>query len=65
MKILVWVLLGAAAGLIFGVLLSEFIAVAGMLVAREPVGVKFLPLYLAVAFAAIAALVATVRGRGR
>ncbi|MFC7548499.1 DUF5957 family protein [Plantactinospora sp. GCM10030261] len=65
MKILIWAVIGAVGGLVFGLLLSEFIAITGMLLSERPTGVKFLPVYLAVAFAAVGAILAAVRDRRR
>lgn len=48
--------LGALAGLVAGLVLSEVIGIAGFVLAHRAVGVRFLPLYLAAAFAVLAPL---------
>jgi hypothetical protein len=55
--------LGALAGLVAGLMLSEVIGIAGFVLAHRAVGIRFLPLYLAAAFALLAPAVAAARRR--
>jgi Family of unknown function (DUF5957)/Family of unknown function (DUF6220) len=51
--LLVWVLAGAAGGLTAGVILSNLIGIISFFVFDQPVGIKFLPFYLAALSAVI------------
>jgi uncharacterized membrane protein len=50
-------LLGLIGGVIAGVALSEIIGIVGYLVLDSAVGIKFLPIYLAILFAVVALVV--------
>ena len=50
-------LLGLIGGVIAGVALSEIIGIVGYLVFDSAVGIKFLPIYLAIIFAVVALVV--------
>lgn len=54
MRTLLVTLLALAAGFIAGVILSELIGVIGFLWMGQAVGMKYLPVYLAAVFAAVA-----------
>jgi Family of unknown function (DUF5957) len=47
--------IGFVAGFLTGLVLSEIIGVTGFLLTGQAVGVKYLPVYLAVTFAVVAA----------
>jgi hypothetical protein len=65
MKAAVAVVVGLITGFLAGILLSEIIGIAGFVLTRRAIGVKYLPIYLAIAFA-VAAPVARARiRRGR
>ncbi len=51
------VAIGLIAGLVTGIVLSEIIGIIGVVVLSRAVGVKYLPIYLAVAFAVAAPVV--------
>jgi len=65
MKAAVAVVVGLITGFITGIVLSEIIGIAGFVLARRAVGVKYLPIYLAIAFAVAAPLVRARIRRGR
>jgi len=65
MKAAVAVVVGLVTGFIAGIVLSEIIGIAGFVLARRAVGVKYLPIYLAIAFAVAAPLVRARIRRGR
>ena len=64
MKIFLITLLALAGGFLAGVLLSEVIGIVGVLVFQRVVGIKFLPVYLAILTAG-AALVMQLATRRR
>jgi hypothetical protein len=47
-------MIGLVAGFLAGIVLSEIVGVVGFLMFGQAVGIKYLPIYLAVAFAIIA-----------
>jgi multisubunit Na+/H+ antiporter MnhE subunit len=57
MKAAVAVVVGLITGLVVGIVLSEIIGVAGFVLTRRAVGIKYLPIYLAIAFAVAAPIV--------
>jgi multisubunit Na+/H+ antiporter MnhE subunit len=65
MKSAVAVVIGLITGFVAGIVLSEIIGVAGFVLTRRGVGIKYLPIYLAIAFAVAAPLVRTRIRRGR
>ena len=64
MKTFLITLLALAGGFLAGVLLSEVIGIVGVLVFQRVVGIKFLPVYLAILTAG-AALVIQLSDRRR
>jgi uncharacterized protein YacL len=64
MKTAVVTVLAVVGGLVAGLVLSEIIGIIGMLVFGTPAGIKFLPVYLALA-CAVAAPVLYRRSRRR
>jgi len=64
MRTIVVALLGLFGGAIAGVAISEIIGIVGYLVFDSAVGIKFLPIYLAILFAVVA-LVMDARLRRR
>ena len=48
------IFIALAGGFVAGILLSEVIGIAGMLLFQRAVGIKYLPVYLAIACAVIA-----------
>jgi hypothetical protein len=64
MKTAVVTVLAVACGLVAGLVLSEIIGIIGMLVFGTAAGIKFLPVYLALA-CAVAAPVLCLRFRRR
>lgn len=54
MKTIIAAGVGFIVGFIAGIALSELIGIAGYLLTGEAVGIKYLSLYLAVAFAIVA-----------
>ena len=56
-RTMVAALLGLIGGVIAGVALSEIIGIVGYLVFDSAVGIKFLPIYLAILFAVVALVV--------
>lgn len=66
MRVLIALVIGLAGGFLLGLVLSQVIAIAGLLLFDQLVGIKFLPIYLAVAGAVIAPLVeARIRRRAQ
>lgn len=63
-KALGWVLVAVVCGFMSGVLLSEVIGIVGYLAFHRPVGIKFLPVYLAGASGALT-LILLLRSRRR
>ena len=57
MRTIVVALLGLFGGAIAGVAISEIIGIVGYLVFDSAVGIKFLPIYLAILFAVVALVV--------
>jgi|SRR5215216_1632287 len=57
MRTMVAALLGLIGGVIAGVVISEIIGIVGYLVFDSAVGIKFLPIYLAILFAVVALVV--------
>jgi O-antigen ligase len=57
MRTLAAVLLGLGGGVIAGLVISEIIGIVGVLVFGKAVGIKYLPIYLAILFAALAPVV--------
>lgn len=53
MKTLGWTLVALVCGFIGGVMLSEVIGIVGYLVFHQAVGIRFLPVYLAVISAGV------------
>jgi hypothetical protein len=51
MKAAVAVVVGLATGFFVGIALSEIIGVVGFVLTRRPVGIRYLPIYLAIGFA--------------
>jgi uncharacterized protein DUF5957 len=51
------IILGIVGGLVAGLVLSEIIGIIGMLVFGTAAGIKFLPVYLAIAAAVAAPLI--------
>ena len=64
MRVFVALFVGLAGGFVVGLVLSQVIAIAGLLLVNQPLGIKFLPIYLAVAGAVIAPFIAA-RSRRR
>lgn len=64
MRLLIALVVGLAGGFLLGLALSQVIAMVGLLLVSQPVGIKFLPIYLALAGAVIAPIVAA-RNRRR
>jgi hypothetical protein len=54
MKAAVAVVVGLITGVLVGIVLSEIIGIVGFVLTRRAVGIKYLPIYLAVAFAVAA-----------
>jgi hypothetical protein len=57
MRALAAALLGLIGGVVAGVVISEIIGIVGFLVFDSAVGIKYLPIYLAILFAALAPVV--------
>lgn len=57
MRVVIALVVGVAGGFALGLVLSQVIAVVGLLLFDQLVGIKFLPIYLAIAGAVIAPLV--------
>ena len=57
MRTVVAALLGLIGGVIAGVAISEIIGIVGYLVFDSAVGIKFLPIHLAILFAVVALFV--------
>ncbi|NTU78782.1 MAG: hypothetical protein HGA45_05165 [Chloroflexales bacterium] len=49
MRIFIALVVGLAGGFLLGLVLSQVIAIVGLLLVSQPVGIKFLPIYLALA----------------
>lgn len=64
MRIVIALVVGLAGGFLLGLVLSQLIAIGGLLLVHQPLGIKFLPIYLAITGAVIAPIVAT-RNRRR
>jgi hypothetical protein len=65
-KTAVTVAVGLVAGFFAGIVLSEIIAIIGFLISGNAVGIKYLPIYLAVACAVVTPAVhARTRRRSR
>jgi len=54
MKLAYSIGLGLVGGLVGGLLLSELIGIIGYLIFQKPVGIKYLPIFCAIACAAAA-----------
>jgi hypothetical protein len=63
MRLLIVGVLGSLAGIVAGLVLSEVIGIVGYLATGDAVGIKFLPLYLAVVLAVVAPLIDARRRR--
>ena len=63
MKTLIITLIALAGGFLAGILLSEVIGVVGVLLFQRVVGIKFLPVYLAVLAAGAALTIQLVTRR--
>jgi hypothetical protein len=57
MRTILVILLALLAGFLAGLVLSEVIGIAGVLFFARPLGIKYLPVYLAVLFAGVAFVV--------
>ena len=64
MKIVAWTLVALVCGYIAGIVLSEVIGIVGYLVFHQAVGIRFLPVYLAV-ISAVVVLAAGLLSRRR
>jgi hypothetical protein len=64
MKAIVASVIGAITGFLLGILLSEIIGIVGFVLTRRPVGIRYLPIYLAIGFAVAAPVVRARIGRG-
>jgi hypothetical protein len=64
MRIVIALVVGLVGGFLLGLVLSQVIAILGLLLVNQPLGIKFLPIYLALAGAVIAPIVAA-RSRRR
>lgn len=51
--LLIWALGGAAGGFTAGILFSNVIAIVGLILVDKPIGIKFLPIYMAACSAVI------------
>jgi hypothetical protein len=58
-------LFGLIGGVVAGLMLSEIIGIVGYLVFDSAVGIKFLPIYLAIVFAVVAPAAVDARFRRR
>jgi hypothetical protein len=56
MKAIVVAVVGSVIGFLLGIVLSEIIGIVGFVLAGRPVGIKYLPIYLALGFAVAAPL---------
>ena len=65
MKAVVAVVVGSIAGFVAGIVLSEIIGIAGFVLTGRAVGIRYLPIYLALAFAVAAPVVRARIRRGR
>jgi hypothetical protein len=65
MKAVAAMLVGLITGFIAGIVLSEIIGIVGFALTQRPVGIKYLPIYLAIAFAVAAPVVRARIRRGR
>ena len=54
MRIVIAILLGLVGGFFAGIVISQVIGIIGMLVFQQAIGIKFLPIYTALAGAIIA-----------
>jgi hypothetical protein len=57
MRVLIALVVGVIGGFALGLVIAQVIAVVGLLLFDQLVGIKFLPIYLAIAGAVIAPLV--------
>lgn len=57
MRILFGIIVGFIGGFILGIALSSVIAVAGILILQEPIGIKFLTYYTAVICAVLVPII--------
>lgn len=57
MRTVIALVVGLAGGFILGLVLSQVIAIAGLLLVNQAIGIKYLPIYLAIAGAVIAPIV--------
>ena len=65
-RILLTTLLALIAGFVIGIWLSEVIGIVGMLGFGRAIGIKYLPIYLAIVFAIVANIViALVRRKSK
>ena len=65
MKAAVAVVVSLITGVVAGIVLSEIIGIVGFVLTRHAVGIKYLPIYLAIAFAVAAPVVRARIRRGR
>jgi uncharacterized protein DUF5957 len=63
MKTLGWTLVALVCGFIGGIVLSEVIGIVGYLVFHQALGIKFLPVYLAVVSAGVTLAVSLLARR--
>jgi Family of unknown function (DUF5957) len=54
MKTAITAVIGLVAGFLAGILLSDIIGIVGFLMFGRAIGIKYLPIYLAVSFAVVA-----------
>jgi hypothetical protein len=64
-KILAWTLVAVVCGFISGIVLSEWIGIVGVVVFHHVMGIKFLPVYVAVASGAVTLTVNLMVRHGR
>lgn len=65
-KTLAWTLVALVCGFIAGIVLSEWIGIVGVLVFHQAIGIKFLPVFIAVSSGAVTLTVnLMVRRRAR
>jgi hypothetical protein len=64
MKAIVAAAVGSVTGFLLGLVLSEIIGIVGFVLTGRPVGIKYLPIYLAIGFAVAAPVVRARIRRG-
>ena len=65
MKAALAVVVGLITGILAGIVLSEIIGIAGFVLTGRAIGIKYLPIYLAIVFAVAAPVVRARIRRGR